>query len=134
MKKILLSMFLLIIPFSSMLVKADYSANPNAMMIYGFGIETCGQYVEAYKNGAWQPYINWLQGYATGLAYYNRRYRMLGDDSEGDIASFSLWLNNYCNAHPLDHVLNASNALLKALDPGFNPGKSLSMQKSTHSR
>lgn len=84
-------------------------------IILGFGSESCGMYVAERKAGKDNSYRGWLTGY---LSAYNESlkntYNVLGNV---DVEAALLWIDKYCNKHPLDSFSGASKALLKELLP-----------------
>ncbi|BDC37783.1 hypothetical protein PTKU15_10800 [Paraburkholderia terrae] len=65
------------------------------------GNRTCGQWSARKQN----TYITfaieaWLMGYMTGLAVASGDDVLAGTDAD----SIYLWMDNYCQSHPLDRV------------------------------
>lgn len=60
--------------------------------------------------------VSWVQGYEAGLADGGVEQVL---PSEGSGAAFSQYVDNYCRAHPLQHVYDAARAL--ALDISKKP-------------
>jgi hypothetical protein len=50
---------------------------------------------------------SWAVGYLSGIAHQSGSDYMLGLNVEAIYA----WLDNYCSAHPLDHLDDALDAL-----------------------
>jgi hypothetical protein len=79
-------------------------------MIWGWGSESCGSWSAAAQRGTSDPkrvaYKAWLTGYVTA-ANLNRVLADRPDftpDGEGMVG----WVDNYCRAHPLETIADAS--------------------------
>ena len=101
---------------SLILISQAEAADINGrFIILGFGSESCGTYVAERKLGKDNPYRGWLTGY---LSAYNESlkntYNVLGNT---DVEAALLWIDKYCNEHPLDSFADANKALLTELLP-----------------
>ena len=84
----------------------------------GPGARSCGAYAQSRAtDGPQAPLADtsffWLQGYLTA---YNRYVEPDGNITVGtDAAGLQGWLDNYCQAHPLDDIDTAARALIVEL-------------------
>lgn len=72
------------------------------------GSRPCGSWVKEKEQNI--PRLAggaWLTGYLSGLAFGSGKDVLRGADA----ASIKLWIDNYCQANPLDNVDDAANAL-----------------------
>src|SRR6266404_2495284 len=97
----------LVVPGSGMGMDADVNGK---YTVYGFGAESCGTFVEARRNRKNAFYLAWVTGYITAVNKVSpTTYDMLGNtDFEGAM----LWIENYCNTHPLKTFAYAVNSLV----------------------
>lgn len=97
-----------------------------AFFTYGVGNNSCGQFVAASKAGAQDSvvtaqgngarylsehgiYITWASGFLTAYNAFNpQKINLTGLDRDG----LTLWLQNWCSAHPLDSFVAAVYALI----------------------
>ncbi len=102
----------LVVPGSGMGMDADVNGK---YTVYGFGAESCGTFVEARRNRKNAFYLAWVTGYITAVNKVSpTTYDMLGNtDFEGAM----LWIENYCNTHPLKTFAYAVNSLVDELYP-----------------
>lgn len=72
------------------------------------GQQQCGQYVEAYRQGAdgYAPYMGYVQG-ALDARSAPESLRKSAP------ASLALWLNNWCSANPLRPFADATGAMIE---------------------
>lgn len=100
--------------------------------VLGAGSDSCGKYVTAYRdyraNGsgneatflAWRSaalfyqYQSWIQGYITAAAAFHRGHIQAID---GD--ALVVWVNEYCQKHPLQNIVDAANRLYIELGGTF---------------
>ncbi|RYH67704.1 MAG: hypothetical protein EON54_03815 [Alcaligenaceae bacterium] len=82
-----------------------YSATASAEVMH-LGVRSCGQWVKARsaKGPAAMYYENWVAGYMSGLAAGTDKDFLNGMDED----SIMLWIDNYCQANPLESVPGAS--------------------------
>ena len=82
--------------------------------VLGSGIISCGKWLERRpaddKAG---PEGNWVNGYLTGRQ--DVASMRLTDSQTGDFAGRNAWIDQYCQSHPIDELLEASRALFQAL-------------------
>jgi hypothetical protein len=89
-----------------------------AVSVNGFGGDQCGQYSEAYRiygQAGYSPYINWLQGFATGLSLETSIHRGKYIDYMNGVAieSAAVWLNNYCQQNATNTFITAAEKFLE---------------------
>ena len=79
--------------------------------VYGAGVESCGTYVnEAHGSLAKRLDNQWVLGYVSAVDMWqaSRNQHM----AHTDVDAVKVWLNNYCQTHPLDQLNWAANALV----------------------
>ncbi len=78
--------------------------------VYGVGSQTCGAWVQDINKRP-DNYIfhAWVAGFVSGVGSMGESLK------ETQAAAMELFVTNYCNAHPLDDVADASAALVMAL-------------------
>jgi len=78
--------------------------------VWGAGAASCGTWVTDRRGEALVADIDfaWVQGYITGLNAANNG-QVGAQFGEADAAE--VWLDNYCTAHPLDHLIDATDQL-----------------------
>ena len=82
------------------------------------GALSCGEWVKERKEDGWETVvtISWVSGYLTA---YNLlapdTYNILGNT---DRESVYLWIDNYCQANPLNDLSDAMVHLAIELQPG----------------
>tara|TARA_R110002012_G_scaffold58049_8_gene150550 strand:+ start:559 stop:885 length:327 start_codon:yes stop_codon:yes gene_type:complete len=104
MRKII-SVLLLSVMFSAS-VTAEYT-------VYGGGgSKSCGFWIaeEEKSSGFYYAMSDWVAGYVTGVASIGVIVLKKSDNPSRD-----LFVTNYCNANPLDKVVDAAGALVMAL-------------------
>lgn len=87
------------------------SAGPS--LIIGAGVQSCGSWTEAAQldgSTKWGN-IEWMEGYLSGQAQLSGLNLVKGQDMNG----LKLWVDNYCQAHPLYTVETAVIALREEL-------------------
>jgi hypothetical protein len=94
------------------------TANAAGMLVYGNGSDSCGQWTEARKSephGTWTAMeLSWILGYLTGSqAVAERREGLRYRHADSD--AITVWIDNYCQAHPLLEIYEATVALDGAL-------------------
>ena len=97
-----------------MVVLSLVGSNANAVSVGILGAgATCGKWANdrAEKNG-W-PAVSaaaYLSGLLSGMAIASNK-----DVLEANADGYYLWMDNYCRAHPLDHVSDAGKVLFNEL-------------------
>jgi hypothetical protein len=94
-----------------LLAAATCTARPSdaaANMILGYGADSCGTWT-ADRNNRNQAVADaqWVLGYVGGMGFLSGK-DLLGGLDYGAVVS---WVNNYCEAHPLEQVVDAAIAL-----------------------
>lgn len=95
---------LLLILFSSL------SANAGGYYIYGEGQRSCGTWVFQRENNSFSPKGDWMLGAISAVGYYDVR-----DLKEADVDAMFVWIDNYCQDHPLKDFGQAVYALIERL-------------------
>jgi hypothetical protein len=70
-----------------------------------FGIPDCGKWMAIHS----ESQKGWLLGFVSGLASMDTIPDVL--DSVASAEQMYLWVNNYCQAHPLNGLNDAGNSL-----------------------
>lgn len=81
-----------------------------APYVYGDGASSCGEWVEARKGGDWYSMGHWMLGFVTAATYEGRKLR------DTKAVSMALWMDNYCQSHPLDIIAEAAVKLVVDLE------------------
>ena len=84
--------------------------------VEGAGVKDCAVYVAESKKGSSMHYINlnWAKGFISGVNYINAKTRGNSRLGKGlDLESLTLWIENYCKAHPAATLADASAALVE---------------------
>jgi hypothetical protein len=68
--------------------------------------------VRPEKNAETVQLKSWVQGYMSGANGYQHNADFL---IELDAPAIFAWLDNYCRQHPLEKLINASDALISEL-------------------
>ncbi len=95
---------------------ASAKEEPN-FVVLGPGVQSCGKWTADRQAGPnefheWYNAVFWLQGYITALS----SERGVSLFEHVDNKAISAWLDNYCNANPLDTILDASRNLARELE------------------
>lgn len=80
---------------------------PTKYIVFGVGTASCGRWVEAPKDSLpAEGYLAWVLGFLSGAGW-------AGADTIRDIDNdaIKVWMNNYCQAHPLDSIAMGAQAL-----------------------
>jgi hypothetical protein len=108
----------LIVAAMAMLVSANSSAQPvpHRADIMGPGTISCGKWIEQRREAGVVMYgsEDWVLGFLSGYNEYSSTDGRLTSDTDADGAM--TWLDNYCQAHPLDKLATATTALVAALE------------------
>lgn len=77
------------------------------------GAPSCGTWVKDRASKDWPELADtmWLLGYLSGIATTSRSYFLR--DTKND--SLTLWVDNYCQANPLDYLNDAGDKLASEL-------------------
>ncbi len=91
----------------------------NANAFDTLGMPNCGRWIKNKENSkpnspTWQDVVNnaWLMGYLSGLNADERKGNFLAKASGEQL---TLWMENYCKAHPLNDLADGSQALASEL-------------------
>ncbi len=87
-----------------------FSANALAYKSYGYGVKSCGSWVEARNKGDFYTAAQWVLGYLTAYGYYGSEN--LKEVDSGAILTF---MDNFCREKPLEDIETGAQALINAL-------------------
>jgi hypothetical protein len=100
----------------SLTVGTAYAQQGSIMMpTLGVNNDSCGSWIQARRVGGAQTYKTWVAGFLTGASAVTLQWLKVAPltdivdrrDDEGLWA----WIDNYCQAHPLEGIGSASQAL-----------------------
>jgi len=86
------------------------------------GASSCGEWIKDRADNSvenkilWSFKELWLLGYLSGIAVSKNQNLLNGIDA----ASIELWMDNYCNSHPLDDIGDGGDALAIELKKKMN--------------
>ena len=86
--------------------------------VEGAGVKDCAVFEAERKKGSSMHYINlnWAKGFISGVNYIHAETRGNSHLGKGlDLESMTLWIDNYCQAHPAATLSDASAALVEEL-------------------
>ena len=86
------------------------SQQPGQRTIYGAGADSCGTWLAERKTSAWFQDGEWILGFLTAA---NRFANV--PPRHTDSAAITVWVDNYCQANPLEDLVEAATALLTTL-------------------
>lgn len=70
--------------------------------VYGAGTLSCGTWIEERKKENWYDTGQWIVGYISAAGYYgNPSLRKTDSDA------IAVFMDNYCQAHPLEDIVQA---------------------------
>jgi hypothetical protein len=82
--------------------------------VAGFGMRSCGTWTAVRHDGTALGHEQWILGFLSAVGYTNflrdQMNPLEGTDADGVWA----WIDNYCQAHPLDRIINAADAFSRA--------------------
>jgi hypothetical protein len=79
---------------------------------YGQGMQSCGAWLASSTDKADRLFFTtWILGWVSAAGYYDAQGALRETDSD----AIAAWVDNYCHAHPLDHIAVAAAALVTAL-------------------
>jgi hypothetical protein len=119
----------------ALIAPAAHAGGDRGPWIIGVGTRTCGTFVNDLRMSRRAPgsveasyvfmEVSWVQGFlAAENAEFIGQLRAMSDKAKFadkdlllglDADAFKVWLENYCQAHPLDHLFDAANALTTEL-------------------
>ncbi|KAB7678716.1 hypothetical protein [Plesiomonas shigelloides] len=82
----------------------------NDYTIYGEGNRSCGEWTSERASGNWHSKGQWMLGVISAVNYYYI-YELEKTDSQ----AFAAWMDNYCEAHPLDEFSKGVFSLIDEL-------------------
>ena len=83
----------------------------NANAITRMGAISCGEWVASQANTASIAQQYWLSGFLSGMAAGTQEDVLYGVSGE----SLTLWVDNYCQANPLENTFSAGILLFMEL-------------------
>jgi hypothetical protein len=103
----------------SILLVGASGASAQLVTVLGFGNKSCGSWTEARRahNSTADIFEGWVAGYLSGSNSIIASSPALGIDilkeasAQGDAQGLWAWIDNYCQAHPLNSTATAANAL-----------------------
>jgi hypothetical protein len=102
---------LLVLLFLAGTDRPGTAATQEPASILSWGADSCGKFIQADASVK-SLYVDWSLGFISGGNVWDTgRGRLAGEG--WDQAGVTVWLTNYCNAHPLDEFVNASLQLRK---------------------
>ena len=90
------------------------SRQAEARFVMGIGAASCGKWSEPHTAGALEANYQWVVGFVSGANMFTENDII--DRPEVDYAALMAWMDNYCNAHPLDTVQVAAFKLVRELE------------------
>ncbi len=78
--------------------------------IYGQGNLSCGEWIASNLRGT-HLYATWVLGFVSGTGFASR-----GDLRQTDSSGIAAWIDNYCQANPLETIEGASASLVSELE------------------
>lgn len=78
--------------------------------IYGAGAGSCGSWVQERIDGDWCDTGQWLLGYISAAGRFSPH-----DLKHVDSNAFAVFMDNYCEARPLDDFASGAEILVDAL-------------------
>jgi hypothetical protein len=83
----------------------------------GVGNRSCGSWIEARRSVGLLPdvYEGWIAGYLSGsnaiISYEYHTDDLAQAQKQTDARGLYAWIDNYCQAHPLNSIAQAADAL-----------------------
>ncbi len=111
MKKLILAVFVML-TISGEAWAIDAKGEYN---ILGQGNRSCGKWTQGRKKDDWPQRAAeaWILGFITAYNFY---VPGLSNVAKGtDVVGREAWIDNYCRDHPLDKIVDATEALIKHL-------------------
>jgi hypothetical protein len=101
--------------FACLIVAAALmTGSAHAYTIIGMGQYSCGTWIKDRRGQQMTAYLyqQWIVGFLSGVGYAGPPGidPLKGTDSNGVWA----WIDNYCQAHPLDNIAEAGSAFVIA--------------------
>lgn len=103
----------LALAFGIAIANMTFTQTASAQGVYIVGGKSCGEWIKYRQDGGWDKTVvqNWLMGYLSGIAVGARKDFLRRAEGE----SVYLWVDQYCNANPLDRVATAADKLVNEL-------------------
>lgn len=88
-----------------------FSSPPTyAYKVYGAGASSCGEWSNVRKSGNYYQQGQWILGFVSSYGYYGSKTL-----KEVDSQALASWMDNYCQANPLDFISDGAKQLVKTL-------------------
>lgn len=84
--------------------------------IKGAGAGSCGAWLEDRRNNSYHAQLHWIQGFIS--AYNSYVYRGSNTDGvfgDADHKAIAAWMDNYCQANPLNSPYDGTVQLIEEL-------------------
>lgn len=97
------------------------NASAQQIIVRGFGQNSCGAWTQARQEGGASAgaYMNWIGGYLTGFNAAAARLEHLNKydvaSAVADDNSLMIWVDNYCQTHPLEKLGRVAGILVGKL-------------------
>jgi hypothetical protein len=108
--------FLLILTVLTVGLMTGFAEDTGAYQVIGAGAVSCGTWTKERSDPQAHSLasidVNWVLGFLSGIGYagVGGDNPLRGMDNEG----VSGWIDNYCRAHPIDHISGAAAAFYEA--------------------
>jgi hypothetical protein len=104
-------LFVIVLALLLMAVSPDLNSTERGMFkLYGAGVNSCGKWLSDRKADRWYDEGQWLLGWVSAVGYYG-----VANLRQTDSDAIAAWLDNYCQAHPLDQLDVAADHLVDAI-------------------
>ena len=117
--------YLVAVAMSILMAAHSVCAAENKSGIVGAGVSSCGKFLVVAKDHAeiQNFFVAWTQGYLSALNVYHLSRGTTTDLSNAE--GQKLWINNFCEAYPLEKYVVAVTALWAELrdHQGLEPDK-----------
>ena len=96
------------------LIPGVSTSAPRTFEILGAGASSCGTWTQDRHDNQWGEDLEWVLGFMSAYNdYASADHQMTkGTDSAGVAA----WMDNYCQAHPLDTIADGTPPLIHVLE------------------
>lgn len=85
---------LLVVFAFTLLVSGEVQAE--IVTIYGFGVASCGDWIEDRKSGEYHAATQWVLGTMSAIGRYTNRVL-----TKTNVNAITAWMDNYCQKNPL---------------------------------
>lgn len=94
------------------IIAAALASAPTAPAIYGYGADSCGQWLESRERGGINGLAaaSWLAGYVSAIGVTEKRDALNGRR----LTDAEYWIDNYCRDNPQRRIVLAAEAMLAA--------------------